>query len=191
MSDESTAPTAAEIEVMRSTVAGLKAERDAIAKDRDALRQDRDAQLGAVNTMAAERNTLASQIAERDRMLADLGKERDAFKQQHGETLVALTDITQKTRERDVLDGLAAAFPGADRTVIKGAVLVAVEEKKAERYPEDPAKAVAALAELLKPQLSRSMPVNGGGPPQQQVAPQRAASPGIWGIGARAPASTP
>ena len=184
MSDETNTPSAADLEILRSSHAAIKAERDLLARERDALKQDRDAQLGAVNSLTVDKNTLAGKVTEFGQTLATLQKERDEALKKHSEASTALTDITNKTRERDVIDGLRAQFPGADPAVVRGAFLAAVEDKKTERYPEKPADAVAALAELLKPTLSRLTPVAGGGPPQtQQPAPP--AKPGFYSIGAR------
>jgi len=70
---------------------------------------------------------------------------------------------------------------------LRGAFLAAVEDGKAQRYPEDPAKAVPELVELLKtvaPTLTRAAAAGGGPPPpreRQTTAPARA----IWNIGNR------
>ena len=166
MSDEQNTPTAAELEVMRSTVAALKAERDAA--------------VAACANVKAERDDFAAKHS------AAL-KERDDFVAKHAETTEALEGLTNKTRERAVLEGLRAAFPGADATTVRGAFLAAVEDGKAQRYPEDPAKAVPELVELLKtvaPTLVRA-PAGGGGPPPPSERTKKAPSLDIWNIGNR------
>jgi len=155
-----TAPTPADLEVLRASYAALKA-------DRDALAAERDARAGELDKLRAERDDLATR---------------------HSESARALGDMTNKVRERDVLEGLRAAFPGADATTVRGAFLAAVEDGKAQRYPEDPAKALPALVELLKgaaPTLTRAAPVNGGGAPAP--AGTKPAKQGFWNIGARTP----
>ena len=187
MSDEQNTPTAAELEVMRSTVAALKAERDAAVAACTNVKAERDALTAkalevdkAFGGLKAERDDLAAKHS-------SALKERDDFVAKHADTPTALEGLVNKPRERDVLEGLRAAFPGADATTVRGAFLAAVEDGKAQRYPEDPAKAVPELVELLKtvaPTLTRAAAAGGGPPPpreRQTTAPARA----IWNIGNR------
>lgn len=171
MSDENatpTAPTAAEIEVLQSSYARMKVERDTAATEAATAKRERDAAL-------AEKTTLVT--------------ERDELRARFGQTETALTELTNKTRERDVLEGLRAAFPGVEPATLRGAFLGQVEEKKTERYPAEPAKVLPGLIELLKtsnPLFTRAAPVDGGGPPPKVETPAKSSRAGknVFTIGA-------
>jgi len=158
------------------------------AKQHAAMAADLEVVRGSYEALRAKHDALVASQSDATKSLAAITAERDALATKHGEAAKQLETLTNKGRERDVLEGLRAAFPGADATTVRGAFLAAVEDGKAERYPEDPAKAVPALIELLKttaPTLTRAAPVNGGGAPQPARATQGDASSNFWKIGAR------
>lgn len=153
-----------------------------------ALAADLEVVRGTFAAVKGERDGLAAQLAEATAALSAATSERDALAGKATEASKALETLTNRTRERDVLDGLRAAFPGADATTIRGSFLALVEDGKVARFPEDPAKAVPVIVDLLKqaaPTLSRA-PVNGGGPPPP-APPKSGARAGasFWNIGQR------
>ena len=71
--------------------------------------------------------------------------------------------------------------------MLAGAAVAALAATPALAQEEGPS---VDLAELLKPTLSRALPVNGGGPPQMAAPSSGAAKPGFYNIGARTPTAT-
>lgn len=179
MSDETTptAPTAAEIEVLQSSYARMKAERETLVTERDTFRRERDALATEAGTLKQERTALVA--------------ERDDFKNKYTTSDEARAGFANTIRERDVLDGLRTAFPGVEPATLRGAFLGQVEEKKVDRYPTEPAKVLPGLIELLKtsnPMFTRAAPVNGGGPPPKVETPTaNSRSKNVFSIGAPEP----
>lgn len=167
-------PTAADIEVLKASHANMKTERDNLAAERDALRRERDGLAAQATAWQAERTTLTA--------------ERDKLKTDFAATESSLTELTNKTRERDVLDGLRGAFPGVEAATLRGAFIGAAESGKVERYPAEPAKVLPGLIEHVKtthPTFTRQ-PVDGGGAPAKVETPASSGRrlPHILSIGA-------
>jgi chromosome segregation ATPase len=132
------------------------ARRDKALADRRAAEAARDEAHTQLAEMQEKLQGLESTQEEAERNKGEWAKvdERNQGKiKTLGEQLAEATKLNQQltsaVRERAMLDGLADAFSGATRSRIKGAYLVAVDEGKLERSPEDPDKSLKAAIKIL------------------------------------------
>ena len=68
----------------------------------------------------------------------ELSKEREATLEKRAVDAEELVLSTERTgREKEILDGIAAKYPDASRSVIRGLYLGLIADRKVERYSRD------------------------------------------------------
>ena len=108
-----------------------------------------------VATLTGERDTFKSQIA-------DLGPKAA----QAADLAIKLTDLTNASRESAFVEALRGKLPGADALAIRGVLGELAKAGKINRYPEDPAAALATALPIITaeaPSFTRPAVGVGGG----------------------------
>lgn len=149
---------------------------------------------GRVNEIVVERDTYKSQATtvatERDtfrNQASSLVTERDNFKSQleqlkpkaeKVDTLeVAVQNLTNEKREAAIVEALRTKLPGAEPLTIRGTLQQLHEQKKINRFAEDPAAEAAKALPIITveaPSLTRPPTGIGGNSLVRQGGEQRA-----------------
>lgn len=132
-----------------------------------------DAYAAALKSITAERDAYAAEVKLRDKKIAEITGERDAFKGQ-------VEGFERAGREGALVERLQRDLPGADKTALRGVLAVFGESKKIDRFPmpeqlEETAKKAIELIKTEAPSLTRPPPAVGGsnGVPTRQPATQQ------------------
>jgi hypothetical protein len=132
-----------------------------------------DGLAAALKSLAAERDQALAEVKARDKKIAELSGERDAFKGQ-------VEQFGRQQREGALIERLQRELPGADKMALRGVVAVLGESNKIDRHPpaeqlEEVAKKALELIKTEAPGLTRSTTSVGGNngvPSRPQNAPR-------------------
>lgn len=142
--------------------------------DSDRREVDGDGYSAAFKAMQADVSRLQGEVQSRDRKIAEMQRELEKVGKERGDLAGQIERFSKMQQEAKLVGRVREQVPGASDLAIRGMLAALHEEGALDRYaPDDKLEETAKLAvEKIKPAIGRP-PAQGGGPggapPQQKV----------------------